>query len=230
MKKVIAIVLLAFLVVPFQTVTAQKVEDFIVPILGGKIDEVKKLIKEGVDVNEKFDWGATGDITAMVLAVMLGRMEICNVLIDAGADVNIKTSGGLTLLHIGAISSGDYKDVVELLIAKDLDVNAKCTSYGEAKDATPLHAAAGKGNVAVVEVLIKNGAEVNARAGNNSYTPLHIAARDGYLAVAILLITNEADINAKSKYEETPLDLAISKEHKELADLIRKIGGISGKK
>ena len=230
MKRTLFILPLAFLVVTFQTVTAQKVEDFIVPILGGKIDEVKKLIKEGVNVNEKFDWGATGDITAMVFAVMLGRMEICNVLIDAGADVNIKTSGGLTLLHHGALSSGDYKDVVELLIAKGLDVNAKCTSYGESKDATPLHAAAGKGNVAVVEVLIKNGAEVNSRAAYNSYIPLHIAARDGHLEVAKILITNEADINAKSKYEETPLDLAISNEHKELADLLRKNGGISGKK
>ena len=229
MKKVIALVLLAFLIVTVQMAIAQKAKDFIVPILGGKIDEVKKLINNGVDVNEKFNFGATGDITAIVLAVMLGRVEICKVLIDEGADIKIKTSGGLTLLHHGALSSGDYKDVVELLIAKELDVNAKC-AYGEAKDATPLHAAAGKGNVGVAELLIKNGAEVNARVAFNGYTPLHIAAREGYQEVAKLLISSEADINEKSKNEETPLDLAISKEHKELADLIRKSGGISGKK
>lgn len=229
MKKAIAIVFLAFLVVTCLMGTAQKAKEYILPILGGKIDEVKRLIKAGVDVNEKFNWGATHDITALVFAVMLGRAEICKVLIDANADVSIKSSGGMTLLHQAAISSGDYKDVAELLIAKGLDVNAKM-KYGETKDATPLHAAAGKGSIKVAEVLIKNGAELDAKVSQNHNTPLHLAAREGHKAVAELLIAKGADVNAKRKYGETPLDLAMSKEHKELADLLRKHGGISGKK
>ena len=76
MKKVMETILLAFMVVTFQTVTAKKSKDFILLIMGGEIDEVKRLIKDGVDVNEKFDWGATRDITAVVFAVMLGRIEI----------------------------------------------------------------------------------------------------------------------------------------------------------
>jgi ankyrin repeat protein len=229
MKKVMAIVLLALLSAAFLMATTQKAKEFIVPIFGGKIDEVDRLIKEGVDVNEKFGFGAMGDITALVLAVMLGRAEICNVLIDAGADVNIKSPEGVTLLHDVAFFSGDYKDIAELLISKGLDVNAKCTHYGEILDATPLHLAAAKANGGVAETLIKNGAEVNAKLSYNGYTPLHLAARDGHKEVTELLITKGAEVNARTKYGETPLDLAISKGHKELADLLRKHGGISGK-
>ncbi len=229
MKKAIAIVLLAMLVVTFLMATAQKAKEFINPVLYGDIDEVKRLIKAGVDVNEKFNDGATHDITALVLAVLLGRAEICKVLIDAGANVSIKSSRGMTLLHNVAIPGGDYKDVAELLIAKGLDVNAKI-KYGESKDATPLHVAAGKGNIKVAEVLIKNGAELDAKTSQHHHTPLHMAARYGHNAVAELLIAKGADVNAKTKYGETPLDLAISKKHKELADLLRKHGGISGRK
>ena len=153
MKKLFKILPLVLLVVTFSMATAQKAKEFILPIMGGNADDVKKLIDSGIDVNEKFNWGATHDITGLVFAVMLGRTEICRILIDAGADVHIKSSGGMTLLHTAAISSGDYKDVALLLIAKGLDVNAKM-KYGEAKDATPLHVAAGKGNIKVAEELI----------------------------------------------------------------------------
>ena len=229
MKKAISILFLAILAVTLLSATRPKAKEFIPLIMGGDIDDIKKLIDAGADVNDKFDFGATRDITALVFAVILGQAEICRVLIDAGADVNIISSGGMTLLHQVALSSGDYKETAELLIAKGLDVNAKHTSFGETKDATPLHVAAGKGNVSIAELLIQNGAEVNARLPFNGYTSLHLASRDGNIKMAELLIAQGAEIDAKSKYGETPLDLAMSKEHKELVDLLRKHGGHSGK-
>jgi ankyrin repeat protein len=230
LKKSLIILLLAILVVTFLMAMSQKANDFFEPIFFGKIDKVKKLIEAGVDVNEKFNWGANRDITALVMAVMFAKVEICKVLIDAGADVNIITTGKMTLLHHAAMSSGDYKDVAELLIAKGLDVNAKTTEYGEARDATPLHLAVGMGNINIADVLIKNGAELDAKFSDHQHTPLHLAAREGHKAVVELLIAKGADVNAKMKNGDTPLDLAILKEHKELADLLRKHGGISGKK
>jgi ankyrin repeat protein len=108
-----------------------------------------------------------------------------------------------------------------------LDVNAKFTT--EMKDATPLHIAAGKGNVSVARLLIQNGAEVNAKLSDNGFTSLHLAAGNGHEKVAELLIAKGADINAKSMYGETPIDLAMSNGHKELAELLRKHGGLPGK-
>jgi len=232
MKKAIAIVLLAFLVVTFLAATVQKDEDLNKDLRGailfGNIDEVKRLIKAGVDVSKKFNLGASRNITPLYFAVSLGQADIGKLLIDAGADVNIKFEG-VNLLHVAALYGGN-KAVAELLIAKGLDVNQKCTASGKAKDITPLHAAAGKDKIEVAEVLIKNGAELDAKVFQNHYTPLHVAARNNKKAVAELLIAKGAEVNAKTKYGETSLDLAISNGNEELADLLRKHGGISGKK
>jgi ankyrin repeat protein len=228
MKKAISIVALSVLAVFVQSATGQKAEKFMNPILGGDVKEVKKLIDAGADVNGKFSLGATGAVPPLFLATMLGQTEICKVLIDAGADVHFTADGGLTLLHNVCLSNGDYREVADLLIAKGLDVNAKM-AYGEARDATPLTTAAAKGNVTIAELLIQKGAEVNARIFYHSLTALHLAAREGKEKMIELLIANGAEINAKSKYGETPLDLAVSKDHKEVAELLRQHGGISGK-
>jgi len=121
--------------------------------------------------------------------------------------------------------------VTELLIANGLDVNAKINSMApsEIQGSTPLHLAAGSGKVEVVEVLIRNGVEVNVKASYYHYTPLHLAALNGHKAAAELLIDKGADVNVKST-GVTPLDLAIDKGNKELVDLLRKHGSVSGKK
>lgn len=236
MKRAMAIVFLAILVVTFLTAAAQELEEQNIKLNGaivmGNIDEVKRLVKAGVDINKKFDIGENRGFSALILAAYFGRAEIGKVLIDAGADINEKTSDGLTLLHCVAQSPSGNKAVTELLIAKGLDVNAKYTSKGsvESQGATPLHSAVAKGNLEVAEVLIKNGAEVNAKCSNTRNTPLHWAARNDHKAVAELLIAKGADVNAKGTKGETPLDLAISKGNKELVDLLRKHGAVDKRK
>ncbi|MGB6867180.1 MAG: ankyrin repeat domain-containing protein [Candidatus Aminicenantaceae bacterium] len=231
-RKTVFIVLLAILAVTFLTALSQEIEEhgkkWINAIMFGKIDEVNKLIQAGVDVNKQFDLGASRDITPLYFAVLMGNADIGKLLINAGANVDINFEG-VNLLHIAGLYAGN-KAVTELLIAKGLDVNAKSMASGETKDATPLHAAAGKGNIEVVEVLIRNGAELEARLSQNQNTPLHLAVRNSQKATVTLLIDEGADVNAKTRYGETPLDLGISKGHDEIVDLLRKHGGILGKK
>ena len=114
-----------------------------------------------------------------------------------------------------------HKEVVELLIAKGADVNAK-DEYSFA----PLHFAANEGHKEIAELLIANSAEVNAK-DDDERTPLHFVAVGGHKEIAELLINNDADMNAKS-YGETPLDWAIFRNHPETADLLRKHGGKTG--
>ena len=93
----------------------------------------------------------------------------------------------------------------------------------DARGETPLHLAAAKGHVPVVELLIKNGANVNAKDADGG-TPLHSAAANGYAHLASdagvrgwkriveLLLAKGADINALRTVRgyRTPLDVAIA--------------------
>jgi ankyrin repeat protein len=87
-----------------------------------------------------------------------------------GADVNAKVDmfdRDRTSLHFAA--SGGYKEIVQLLISKSADVNAK-----DDEERTPLHYAAYKGHKEMVELLIAEGADENAK-GNDGVTPLDLA-------------------------------------------------------
>lgn len=79
-----------------------------------------------------------------------------------------KDDDGKTPLHY-ALTQGQ-KDVVELLLARKVDVNARDKDGG-----TPLYYAAKYGNKDVVELLLAKKAEVDAK-NNDGETPLYAAA------------------------------------------------------
>jgi len=69
----------------------------------------------------------------------------------------------------------------------------------------PLIAAALNNHVHIVEILIKNGANINL-SNRNGNTALHLAATYGRADVISLLLANGADINVTSHSNKTPLD------------------------
>ncbi|MEO2018734.1 MAG: acyltransferase family protein [Fuerstiella sp.] len=72
--------------------------------------------------------------------------------------------------------------------------------------ATALSTAAAHGNVAAIELLIANGADVNARSRDGA-TPLHAAAMYGRAEAARVLIQHGAGGRAKNRIGETPADM-----------------------
>uniref|UniRef100_A0A8B9Q123 Ankyrin repeat domain 52 n=1 Tax=Apteryx owenii TaxID=8824 RepID=A0A8B9Q123_APTOW len=83
-------------------------------------------------------------------------------------------------------------------------------SYVPAQDQerrTPLHAAAYIGDVAILELLILSGANVNAK-DTVWLTPLHRAAASRNEKALHLLLKHSADVNARDKYWQTPLHVA----------------------
>jgi hypothetical protein len=121
-----------------------------------------------------------------------------------------------------AARTGRIGYVKQHLIA-GTDVNAK----GGWMDGTPLHYAAMEGHKDIAELLIANGADVNAKGGDEA-TPLHWAAYNGRKEIVELLIAEGADVNAKDEVGETPLDRTAILDKKETADLLRKHGGKTG--
>ena len=92
---------------------------------------------------------------------------------------------------------------------------------------TPLHFAAGEGYKEIAELLIAEGANVDAKDKYGT-TPLHIAVFTDF-KVAELLITKNVAINIMNDVGNTALDWAIrDKNYIETADLLRKHGGKTG--
>jgi ankyrin repeat protein len=88
-----------------------------------------------------------------------------------------------------------------------------------------IHEAAEQGDIEAVKQHLAAGTDVDAKTGGGM-TPLHLAAGYGRKEVAELLIAEGADVNVKDELGITPLDWANGKE---IADLIRKHGGKTGK-
>ncbi|WP_064124964.1 ankyrin repeat domain-containing protein [Wolbachia endosymbiont of Dactylopius coccus] len=146
--------------------------------------------------------------TLFILAAITGHVKIVEALIERGIDINTVDKDGLTPLHKAAGNA--QVEVVNALIKKGANVKAV------SKDGiTPLHCAAlSSNNKEIVEILVKEGADVNASLDESMITPLHMAAR-GYNAnqeVVQALIEKGANIDAVDKDGLTPLHMAASRD------------------
>ena len=83
------------------------------------------------------------------------------------------------------------------------DINSRDRKFG----ITPLAWAALAGHAEIAELLLRGGADVNAK-NRDAGTALHGAAFFGRIEVAALLLDNGANTNAKHESGDTPLDSA----------------------
>ncbi len=89
------------------------------------------------------------------------------------------------------------------LLAGGADVNAIAPN-----GLTPLHVAAGNGRAKAVEILLKGGAQLEAKDRKHGKTPLHWAVFGGGVDAARVLLDAGADVNAKDGRTQTPLAAA----------------------
>lgn len=193
------------------------------------------------------------DVRLICEAVEEGNIPAIEALLKKGIDVNMVIPGDYfadstfldsPLLH----KAGGDKKVIEYLISKGADVNARdwmgftlmnyavtskeyiefLVSRGadintqDTDGKTPLFYVDTEDEAAV---LIEYGANVNART-NDGRTFLHtVSARMGYeinrsKAIAELLISKGADLNAKANEGSTPLHDALRDRNKEVAEVL----------
>lgn len=125
---------------------------------------VKQYLASGADVNVRKDYYGAPLLelkaaTPLFLAIATDNIEIMDLLIAGGADVNAKAEGDVTPLILSIFKKD--KKMIELLLANGADVNAKLDG-----GITPLHCAYLEDNQEIIDLLIVNGADVNAKEEN----------------------------------------------------------------
>ncbi len=228
-------------------------EDFIQAIFKGNLAKIKKYIAKGEDPNTAspkdgitpiFIAAAKGDeafflelvekgadihahakdgSNLLVGAVFGENINIVRYLLNKGLDVNHKSRGGNTPLHIASrklnsyllgvliragadytiandlgetVKSQEKKWKSDFSLMKNIDINAK-----DSEGWTALHLAAVKGDRDGVKKLIKMKSDVNTRASHGN-TPLYDAAD---AKVVEILLGAGAKIDALDDYGETAL-------------------------
>lgn len=115
---------------------------------------------------------------------------------------------------IKAVNKGDFYGV-EVALQRGAKVNGRIYVEGF-EEPSALELAAGQGFDKIAKLLIKYGANVNARDQVDE-TALHLVAGRGRISSAELLLANGADVNAQSIAGVTPLMLALKWGHAQLA-------------
>ncbi len=145
------------------------------------LQRVKQLISQGADVNAREPNGIRFSVLCQAVG---GPLEMVQVLVDAGAEINTPRGEGFSPL--GMAASIRRVDVADFLIQHGADVNLM-------SDRTPLMLAAESGALDVAERLLAAGADPNiAKLG---YTPLKEAIKRENLPMVKLLISKGADVN-----------------------------------
>lgn len=178
-------------------------------IVNNDLNTVMELLKnENIDVNSKLgievsiDGWYLGGATPLILASYLGYTDIVNALIEKGVDVKAKDDvDGCMAIHLAAANGKN--EVIDILLDKD----ASNINDVDNKGNTPLHWASMKDRADTVELLIENGADIEAKDIDN-WTALHYAAAFASLQTVEALVDNGADKNSLTKDGNIPVNYA----------------------
>lgn len=152
----------------------------------GDLGEVLALLRQGAspDVPDRHGF------TALARAAQFDHLGLVRILLAAGADPNAPCKWGLTPLMIAKIA-----DVAEALLATGAEVNAttQFNRSGMEPAQTALMKAAQGGRVAIVELLLARGADIEMRDSEGRSALIHAAA-SGHAEVARVLVEAGAKV------------------------------------
>ncbi len=208
---------------------------------------VEYLLSKGAVIDEKN--GKIG-LTPLYKACYDGSLDIATVLVDAGADINLKSTEGFAPLCVAV--QNKHKHIVEYLLTKGAIVDVKCgdrkwsplvkACYDGLLDIANvlvdagadlnqktregyslLYIAVQNKHKPIVEYLLSKGAPINEKNGLNDDSALHKACFIGSLEMTKTLIEAGADINILDKIGQKPIDLAIGQNHQAVVEYLESL-------
>ncbi|CAH1783527.1 unnamed protein product [Owenia fusiformis] len=175
------------------------------------LDQLENILDTGdvvIDVPDKY-----GNCPLMN-AASKGYIDVMDVLIARGADVNWKNDSGKTALMM-ACYTGKLESVERLRQAGasyDITDKAGCAA---------IHSAIDGKNSELIEWILDDGADVNTKELSTKWTPLlRCASVNGNVNVASTLIKQGAELDIKDADGKTALMIAVVNGHQPLVELL----------
>lgn len=188
-----------------------------------QVETARLLIDSGADIEALTSWGAT----PLEWAANMGSTKVGDLLLTHGAS-------GFTLIIAAGL--GKLEQVKAIVASgEDLSAHRRSGAPDSPDDHWPsdsahilgdvlsdaMHSAARNGHTEVVEYLLDQGAQIDAK-GVFGATGLHWAAINGHRKMVELLITRGASLtNRDARFNGTPENWANEGGHTDLANLFR---------
>ena len=151
--------------------------------------------------------------TVVILAALAVLMAGCGIIASSHHDP-------MDYKAVDAAAEGGNLETLKSILARDPTL-LQSKDWG---DLTPLHLAVLHNHQDVVEYLLAQGADVNAKT-STGITPLHEAAQNGNKEITELLLAHGANINAVDNQGWTPMARAQKWSHPEIAAFLQQHGG-----
>jgi ankyrin repeat protein len=177
-------------------------------------DRLSNFINKGFDINGEFKHSLSGVPLSYAVAHN-SSLEIINILINAGADVNLNL--GIYYSNVLTAVRNNNIEILQVLLSNGAKVDDT-----DVFRRTALIIAIENGNMPIIEILLSYSANINHT--QHHLSPLMKAIEKDNINIIKYLLQNGADVNLKTNFGGTALQYAIDNEKSEIILLLKNAG------
>ncbi|KAH7388685.1 ankyrin repeat-containing domain protein [Pyrenochaeta sp. MPI-SDFR-AT-0127] len=178
--------------------TAEDRKTFFEAIACGNVEVVAAKLDLGVNVEQE----RADEYTPLVVSIVAAEVEVMQLLLERGADVNRRVMGLTPIVH-AVMKTHHAPQLIQLL----MDYGASPNTTTEPDGMNALHWAAIDGMVDALDFLISKGMNLN-NACSRGRTPLILAAEKGHTLIVQVLLAKGAELYRRSVTGGTALTWA----------------------